>query len=327
MSERDRLFHPLTGTLAGIAFLLMATALAQQGTKRDSAHQNPSIQTSQTDKIAERRPPPTGKVKPPDREAKPGRAEWRNEEDLKAQQDMAFWAMLMFVSTTAGVFYVAMTLREAQRSNATADTQTTAMKEQMDRSWLAAKKQAQAYLVPKRLFLSFTDSPDRPMRMSLRLEVENIGSAPSAGVIADFKIVMQFVRPAGTVESRLCIEATASSGATPQNGKGRPNHIFLSGVPVTLSADQTSRGPNYPKPTPVVIASHQPRVGEHLKMLSIAVTLQFDNFFDESYERSAPVQFLLRTRNGLTAALPGSVPVELEAFAVAPVASNARRVD
>lgn len=37
--------------------------------------------------------------------------------DLKAQQDMAKWALLMFVVTAVGVFYVALTLEAAKEAN------------------------------------------------------------------------------------------------------------------------------------------------------------------------------------------------------------------
>lgn len=101
---------------------------------------------------------------------KPNYDETTNYYDLKAQQDMAKWALLMLVVTSVGVVYVALTLREAQQTNQSFK--------------LSSQRQLRAYLnvfvtkatrVP---LLGVTQFPHKT-EVKLSIRIKNFGQTPA----------------------------------------------------------------------------------------------------------------------------------------------------
>jgi len=92
--------------------------------------------------------------------------------DLKAQQDMAKWALLMFIVTGVGVVYVALTLLAARHAN--------------EGFALSAERQDRAYLsaTPSQFSLKtdFSKNQPYPVDVSFRVVVKNHGQTPAHNV-------------------------------------------------------------------------------------------------------------------------------------------------
>lgn len=136
---------PLGVTVATLVLLLFA-ALANQQHETEGAYASAKQQYESTKRDA-----PLGNLaKSSKTDPKSYREEWRNEQDLEAQRDMATWAYWMLVATcfntaitAIGVAFVAWTLdatREANRHNAVsakaAQDQVRLMQAEL-RAWLA----------------------------------------------------------------------------------------------------------------------------------------------------------------------------------------------
>lgn len=121
-----------------------------------------SIQNSDQNNIASTTNPSSRESEshPPKDLSLPGRAEWRQEQDLIAQMSMAEWAKIMtiiaalgVVVTFVGVIFVALTLREAQHTTAAAIRAVLASEKSVEAAWETltvtkdiGTKQVQPYL-------------------------------------------------------------------------------------------------------------------------------------------------------------------------------------
>jgi hypothetical protein len=92
--------------------------------------------------------------------------------DLKAQQEMAMWALLMLIVTSAGVYYVIMTLKAATEAN--------------DGFKVSAEKQLRAYLsvTATNIKISPNMSADFPQKVpvAFHVRVKNHGQTPAHAV-------------------------------------------------------------------------------------------------------------------------------------------------
>jgi hypothetical protein len=91
--------------------------------------------------------------------------------DLKAQQDMAKWALLMLIVTSVGVVYVAQTLNITRQAN--------------ERFADAAKMELRAYVAPVNFIIGPIES-GKPISFSF--ETKNFGQTPARNVCHTYRI-------------------------------------------------------------------------------------------------------------------------------------------
>jgi hypothetical protein len=110
---------------------------------------------------------------------------------LKAQQELSLWGLLMFIITTAGVYYVVRTLRAAQEANRVA-TEVAKI------STLAYKADSEPFLI-----LKPTDphciklEVGEPIPGGIACEIQNTGkgAAEITGIFRAWQIVNKFDKP------------------------------------------------------------------------------------------------------------------------------------
>jgi hypothetical protein len=111
MLSRNWLLHPPVGVGLAIVLMFVAAGLINQHRYGSSADY-PSGQEFQ---IAQEAASGVAAHAPP-ANPNPERGEWRDERDLEAQQDMAKWAMFLFVATLVGLGLLAATLLETREA-------------------------------------------------------------------------------------------------------------------------------------------------------------------------------------------------------------------
>jgi hypothetical protein len=132
----------------------------------------------------------------------PERDEWRSEQDLEAQQDMAFWAALMFfasctgvVITGIGVYFVKHTLDETRKATVAAIGAAEAAEHSADsykfseRAWIASGK--------VRVTSSFPPPAKKLTGVAFAITWENTGRTPAVGckLWSDIRVVPRTAEP------------------------------------------------------------------------------------------------------------------------------------
>lgn len=123
---------------------------------------------------------PNAVVQAPPAEPQTSRNEWRQEQDLRAQRDMAKWAFIMLwvtgasvAVTSLGVVYVALTLQETRRAVKAADDAVAVTRE-------IGNKQLRAYIGVASATAKFNWSGDASYRFVVT--IKNYGATPASGV-------------------------------------------------------------------------------------------------------------------------------------------------
>ncbi len=118
-------------------------------------------------------------------EAYASRQEERAERDLKAQEDMAKWAMWMFWATAVGIVLLAATLRETWRAGVSAGQILEATKQQVDLAEKTAAIELRAYLsaVPMGINRLTGKEYSYPSHEGMaHIAVRNVGRLPARNV-------------------------------------------------------------------------------------------------------------------------------------------------
>ena len=101
---------------------------------------------------------------------------WQHEAaDLHAQQDMAEWALLMFLATLAGVVYIALTLGATRDAVAEARNATWAAEKSVKETRRIGEAQTRAYLLVERAWITQSDEND----IRIRAKIKNFGQTPA----------------------------------------------------------------------------------------------------------------------------------------------------
>ncbi|MEO1921609.1 MAG: hypothetical protein ABGW84_06960 [Sphingomonadaceae bacterium] len=127
---------------------------------------------------------PVGPLIPEGTKAETQIAEQRAEADLEAQQEMAFWAMLMFFATLAtvaitafGVFLVKRTLDETIKAVKETSEATEAMRETNTIAKLSNERQLRAYVNIEEAVLQSHPAVGESLRIWVK--IRNFGSTPA----------------------------------------------------------------------------------------------------------------------------------------------------
>lgn len=105
--------------------------------------------------------------------------------DLKAQQDMAMWALLMFVVTGAGVVFVALTLNETKNATRAALIAANAAVDANDTAREIGHTQLRAYAgITKVTAKQIADSPTGEQFL-LEVQIKNFGQTPAIRLKAE----------------------------------------------------------------------------------------------------------------------------------------------
>lgn len=112
MLERDRLLHPVTGSLAAVFLMLLVAGLVSHG-RHDHGHGNARNGATTYEAQAAKPEKCTGAAfyEPPcapDREDAAERRQWAEDQDLKAQRQMAKWTLIMGITAVVGVILSAI---------------------------------------------------------------------------------------------------------------------------------------------------------------------------------------------------------------------------
>jgi hypothetical protein len=186
MSNRNWLPGPALGVGLIIATLLIfAATLNQYKENAERAQYAAYQQHNGTEKDALATTGAHGEAESPPPNPTPSREEWRSEQDLGAQQEMARWAVWMFLASLAsvvitaiGVIYVARTLdhtrlaTEAAITAANAAQASASIDAAVNRPWIMAHAR-----VVKVLHVSADKIAAR-----IRFTAENIGARPAIQV-------------------------------------------------------------------------------------------------------------------------------------------------
>lgn len=97
--------------------------------------------------------------------------------DLKAQQEMATWAHLMFIVTGAGVIFIAQTLDATRAAVREAKDATKAAQDAVDVTREIGEAQVRAYLTVAHAMIRFEDRTPR-----LFLTIRNAGQSPARNI-------------------------------------------------------------------------------------------------------------------------------------------------
>lgn len=105
---------------------------------------------------------------------------------LKAQQDMAEYALLMLVFTVVGVFYLARTLYTTNQTLDEARVATKAAQDTVNVTEKMGRAQVRAYLDVKEIRVYFDPSGDRldpfPLEVRASIKLQNSGNSPARDV-------------------------------------------------------------------------------------------------------------------------------------------------
>lgn len=185
MSDSDWRINPVAGCLIGVALLLFGAPLLHDLNRCSGADRGSGQQTGERNQIANhcagpRAPPVVPKT--PDPNPNPDRNEWRQEQDLSAQNASAFWAPWMFFATLAGVVYVARTLNETRKATEAAMRAAEATERSIDVTRDIGQKQVRAYLSLGAARLMHTDlglGKEAVPHLGFRFRIRNAGQSPA----------------------------------------------------------------------------------------------------------------------------------------------------
>lgn len=118
--------------------------------------------------------------------------------NLKAQQDMAKWALLMLVVTTIGVGYIALTLSATRETLLQAQLTTEAAKESVAETRRVGQAQVRSYL-------SCTGGAFESDGSTLEivLDFKNLGQSPGYNITFDCELVQDSENPDPETEANL----------------------------------------------------------------------------------------------------------------------------
>lgn len=152
--------------------------------------------------------------------------------DLKAQQDMAKWSLLMFGITAIGVGYIAMTLHATRSTLKEAERTTAAANRTVDETRRIGEAQVRAYLTYENARFQYGGDEAR-----LSFEIHNSGQSPARFILAS------------TVSCTVFIEADQGSRTFFQSAYDDPMNIFLGNckagdmqsvsIPLSLTKEET----------------------------------------------------------------------------------------
>jgi hypothetical protein len=132
--------------------------------------------------------------KPPAPDPNPERKEWREENDLKAQREMADWAFGMLIAssigviiTSLGVWFVRETLIATRRMIGEAASATQAAHDAVSTTREIGEAQVRAYLSVRRARF-FVE----PMFLHIELDITNSGQSPARSVQVSASVTIQF---------------------------------------------------------------------------------------------------------------------------------------
>lgn len=169
MPVRNWLYHPPVGVLVVVIILLAITGLQNRYGGAQSSQGTASIENQQAQFLTERC----------DADCKAERSEQRADDDLKAQQDMAWYAALLFVVSFAAVILLAATLYETRNAGRSAAEILTQTKRQADIADDTARRELRAYLSVEPRGVNWLTMSSRVIGHVL---IRNVGHLPAKRV-------------------------------------------------------------------------------------------------------------------------------------------------
>lgn len=160
--------------LVAIDFVLAASTIGHEINKTPTYYYAADQERSEPTLGSARIPTPAA-------EPRPERKEWREEQDLYAQRDMAKWALWMFIVSTAGVVVGAFGLYFLKRTLDETSAMTLATRE-------IGENQTKAYISLTKAFIVLEDAPINSL--SLRVEIKNDGATPAKNVAYGYCVLV-----------------------------------------------------------------------------------------------------------------------------------------
>lgn len=201
MSRLYWLLHPPAGV--GLAIVAALTVAGLENHYRDTKCSNAAAGDQCENAPQDRSPAviaPVVSDESPIAEPNPSREEWRSEQDLQAQKDMAKWAKLMLLMSAGGLVIGAAGLlwikRTFDASNASVQAATVANNLTREiliadqRAWLKVKLVVESDLVFSR---------DGGFELGVALRIKNIGRTPALDAHTSMKMTVE----RGPIEDRL----------------------------------------------------------------------------------------------------------------------------
>lgn len=184
MPFRNWLSNPPIGVGLGICALFAVAFLAEDNYQTDCRDARPEeYQTCTFEHMPKARIAPVRGVEPPERDPKPKRNEWREESDLDAQWNMAWWAKASAIIagiglaiTGIGIVLVKQTL-DANRAAVEAANRATESQREI------GEAQVRAYLTISKVTGKFTADG-----LHVQFTASNSGNSPANNVELPFEI-------------------------------------------------------------------------------------------------------------------------------------------
>lgn len=189
MSFRNWLFNPPLA-VGLISALLMAGASlsnyqhqSQSTQKRSDEQLADAVQGVNSTRIA-----PIARGEVPRRQPNPDRNEWRQEEDLVAQQDMAKWAWWMMLASfmsiavaAVGVWFVKQTLDATRAAVVEAKRGSEAAQDAVEVTRATSQRQLRAYIAIQGGSFSLVNLIEGGRGVAFHVELKNLGQTPAYG--------------------------------------------------------------------------------------------------------------------------------------------------
>jgi hypothetical protein len=175
-----------TPLVVGVIILaaLILTPLVDYKREADRAYQAAEQEYEESKRIS---PPGRAVADGKDTDHKAYRDEWRSEQDLKAQREMADTSWWMALAAWIGVFFLAATLWETAKAAKGAADAADATRKGVDLAADTAKWQLRAYVACTVVKFSAFSAGQKPVAS---ITIKNSGSTPAHDIIT--KISMMF---------------------------------------------------------------------------------------------------------------------------------------
>lgn len=154
--------------------------------------------------------------------------------DLKAQQDMAKWALLMFVVTGIGVGYLALTLHTTKETLEEAARTTEAANRTVDETRRIGEAQVRAYLTFENAQFNYGNTDIR-----LEFEIHNSGQSPARFILASTVSCTVFL--GADAEERMDFHSAYDENANIYLGNCRAGDSKEVSIPMEMTSEQAGK--------------------------------------------------------------------------------------
>lgn len=157
----------------------------------------------------------------------------RAEHDLKAQQEMARWALLMLFVTTVGVIYIAQTLGATQLTLKEARAATKAAQDAVAATTETGRAQVRAYLSVRggKFRVSERDEIRKKNEIDGYFTVINVGNSPARGALFTPKLRLSAYTDDGGMISHDASPVFNATAYEISSGADQEIRVWWEGIP------------------------------------------------------------------------------------------------